>query len=86
MNGKGVRRRWVFPTEDDDPSSDNELVMGNMLDHLVIRTPSIQDAADALKATDQGEEQSLWNPRVCLAQQYWGYPNGYMYTIYLAEE
>ena len=83
--GFGVSTTLVFSTEDDDPSSD-EFVMGNMLDHLVISTPSIQEAADALKETDQGRRAIFMEPTSMFGTTILGItdPNGY--KIYLAEE
>ena len=60
--GFGVSTALVFSTEDGDPSSDDEFVMGNMLDHLVIGTPSVQEAADALKETEEGRKAMFMEP------------------------
>ena len=83
--GFGVSTALVFSTEDGDPSSDDEFVMGNMLDHLVIGTPSVQEAADALKETDEGRKAMFMEPTSMFGTTVLGItdPNGY--TIYLAE-
>lgn len=84
--GFGVSTTLVFSTEDGDPSSDDEFVMGNMLDHLVIGTPSVQEAADALKETEEGRKAMFMEPTSMFGTTVLGItdPNGY--TIYLAEE
>ena len=84
--GFGVSTALVFSTEDGDPSSDDEFVMGNMLDHLVIGTPSVQTAADALKETEEGRKAMFMEPTSMFGTTVLGItdPNGY--TIYLAEE
>jgi len=87
--GFGVSTTLVFSTEEDQSSSsredDDELVMGSMLDHLVIGTPSVQDAADALKETEQGREAIFMEPTSMFGTTILGVmdPNGY--KIYLAE-
>ena len=84
--GFGVSTALVFSTEDGDPSSDDEFVMGNMLDHLVIGTPSVHEAADALKETEEGRKAMFMEPTSMFGTTVLGItdPNGY--TIYLAED
>lgn len=84
--GFGVSTTLVFSTENGDPSSDDEFVMGNMLDHLVIGTPSVQEAADLLKETEEGRKAMFMEPTSMFGTTVLGItdPNGY--TIYLAEE
>ena len=84
--GFGVSTTLVFSTEDGDPSRDDEFVMGDMLDHLVIGTPSVQEAADALKETEEGRKAMFMGPTGMFGTTVLGItdPNGY--TIYLAEE
>ena len=69
--GFGVSTMLVFSTEDGDPSSDDEFVMDNMLDHLVIGTLSVQTAAEPTR---------MFGTTVLGITD----PNGY--TIYLAED
>ena len=84
-SGFGVSTMLVFTTE--GQSNNNEpLVMGNMVDHLVIGTPSVDAAAEALRATEQGKEAIFMEPTSMFGTTILGIkdPNGF--TIYLAEE
>ena len=74
----------VFTTE--GQSNDEPLVMGNMVDHLVFGTPSVDAAAEVLGATEQGKEAIFMEPTAMFGTTILGIkdPNGY--TIYLAEE
>ena len=82
-SGFGVSTMLVFTTEGE---ASDELVMGNMLDHLVIGTPSVEAAAEALKTTEQGKEAIFMEPTAMFGTTILGVrdPNGY--AIYLAEE
>ena len=83
--GFGVSTTLVFSTED-DPSRGDEFVMGNMLDHLVITTPSVQNAANALEESEQGRNTIFMEPTSMFGTTVLGItdPNGY--KIFLAEE
>ena len=82
-SGFGVSTMLVFTTEGE---SNEELIMGNMLDHLVIGTPSVEAAAETLKATEQGKEAIFLEPTAMFGTTILGVKDPNDYTIYLAEE
>ena len=82
-DGSGVATTLVFSTE--GQTAEEELIMGNMLDHIVVSTKSVDEAADVLKATDEGSSAIFMEPKNMFGTKIMGIrdPNGYQ--IYLAE-
>ena len=81
--GAGVATTLVFSTE--GHAADEELVIGNMLDHIVISTRSVDEAADLIMATDEGGMAIFMEPKNMFGKKILGIrdPNGYQ--IYLTE-